>query len=160
MDDYEVAELTPSEIPGLCDRLIEIEKGVVAEEWDHSHFLVSRPGKWKLSFCLKRHGEVVAFAICSQKDDSLHVHRFAVAEGVRRQGVGSLMMREVERRATKELLHQIVLKVNVLNDAAKRFYERNGLVCVSEVQNSSLTGYNYVMCKELGPHVPASEVKE
>lgn len=65
-------------------------------------------------------------------DGDFYLAALAVDESVRRSGVGSLLLDEVESRALKEGCHRLALDVAVDNPNARRLYERRGMSVEAE----------------------------
>ncbi len=61
----------------------------------------------------------------------VYVDDLAVLEGVRRQGIGALLLDEVERRAGEAGCHSIILDARLDNALAHRFYFRRGMLATA-----------------------------
>jgi ribosomal-protein-alanine N-acetyltransferase len=64
--------------------------------------------------------------------DAMHVMSLAVAPERRGQGIGAELMARVAEEARSAKLRSVSLDVDVGNDAAIRFYEREGFVGTQE----------------------------
>lgn len=91
--------------------------------WELEHSPVSR-----LYVLKDAAGTAVAFCACWQILDELHVNSLAVEPGRRRQGLASLLMKEVLVEARREGAAAATLEVRRSNDAARALYERLGFV--------------------------------
>jgi ribosomal protein S18 acetylase RimI-like enzyme len=97
---------------GASDAPTEIEKKL---ERDPDLFLVAEAG-----------GELVGTVIGGFDGRRGHVYHLAVAEGFRRQGVGSRLMKELETRLIRKGCIRCYLIVRAGNDGAMRHYEALG----------------------------------
>ena len=77
-------------------------------------------------FTLRRDGELLGYCACWVLFDELHINSLAVAPERRREGLGSLLMREVMRRAFEEGARHAFLEVRRSNGPAIALYERLG----------------------------------
>jgi ribosomal protein S18 acetylase RimI-like enzyme len=64
--------------------------------------------------------------------DAMHVMSLAVTPARRGQGIGAELMARVAEEARSGRLRSVTLDVDMDNDAAIRFYEREGFVRVEE----------------------------
>ncbi|MEJ5292042.1 MAG: ribosomal protein S18-alanine N-acetyltransferase [Candidatus Methanosuratincola sp.] len=82
-------------------------------------------------------GEVVGYAIGIIREDDLgHIVSIAVAENIRRRGVGKLLLMELIARLSRSGVKRIVLEVRKSNIEAKRLYHKFGFKKKKEI-----TGY-------------------
>jgi len=58
--------------------------------------------------------------------DEFLISNLAVKKGQRGKGFGSQILRRIEQQAVENKLEKVALMVSIENQAAKRFYERNG----------------------------------
>jgi ribosomal-protein-alanine acetyltransferase len=92
-----------------------------ALKWELEHSPVSR------LYVLKDvEGKAAAFCACWHLVDELHINSLAVAPALRRQGVGSELMRGVLAKAREEGAIRATLEVRRSNEAARALYERLG----------------------------------
>ncbi|MEX2270397.1 MAG: ribosomal protein S18-alanine N-acetyltransferase [Vicinamibacterales bacterium] len=92
-----------------------------ALKWELEHSPVSR------LYTLKDDaGRAAAFCACWLLVDELHINSLAVAPGLRRQGLGSELMRAVLMAARQEGAVRATLEVRRSNEAARALYERLG----------------------------------
>ena len=59
---------------------------------------------------------------------TLHIDDFCVEERLRGQGIGTALFRYVRDYAKRQGCHNLTLNVWALNEGARRFYEKCGLV--------------------------------
>ena len=60
-------------------------------------------------------------------NDDFYIQGFAVDEGLRGQGIGSVLMDAIEQRARGGGSKRLILNVAAKNEAARRFYDRRGM---------------------------------
>lgn len=77
-------------------------------------------------------GRIVGVALGSLRPDTLHVRRLVVGRGARRQGVGTQLMRALERLAVESGCTRIRLET-ADGGLAQRFYEDLGFAAVAIV---------------------------
>lgn len=79
-------------------------------------------------FLVAEHGrEIVGYAVAVPlKSGACHLVSIAVAPQARRRGIGTAMLRELEKRCRSDGYRAIVLEVEYTNLAAQRLYIRNG----------------------------------
>nr|WP_240473329.1 GNAT family N-acetyltransferase [Salsuginibacillus kocurii] len=69
---------------------------------------------------------------------SLYVHQICVKEGVKQQGVGKMLMQEVEQLAIRDGIDRIELDVWVKNESARAFYEALGYEPIRQVMSKTM----------------------
>ncbi len=79
-----------------------------------------------------RHLRASAEVIPVPPERSLYVDALAVEAGARRQGVGTALLREAERRARAGDLRGVSLDTGLQNHGAQALYEANGFVAQGE----------------------------
>lgn len=109
-----------------ADVLLALGADLDWDTWTPENLLGDRPGKWQLSLVAVRDGEPVAYAISSRKDDDIHLHHIVVAPSMRGSGLGAAMLERLRAAATDAGARRLTLKVYRTNEAAIRFYEREG----------------------------------
>ena len=92
-----------------------------ALKWELEHSPVSR-----LYVLKDANGAAAAFCACWHLVDELHINSLAVAPALRRQGVGSELMRAVLAKAREEGATKATLEVRRSNEPARALYERLG----------------------------------
>lgn len=92
-----------------------------ALKWELEHSPVSR-----LYVLKDADGDTGAFCACWHLVDELHINSLAVAPPLRRQGVGSELMRGVLVKAREEGATKATLEVRRSNEPARALYERLG----------------------------------
>ncbi len=110
-------------LDALLDALIAVSADV--SPWQAQHFQTELPEKWQHSFAMLAPAPV-GYAILSRKESGwLHIHQFMVAANARGCGLGAAMMAEAVRRSAADG-SGLSLKVARMDDAAIRFYSREG----------------------------------
>src|SRR5882672_8952935 len=83
------------------------------EYWDEVNFLSELPGKWQYSFyATDATRSILAFIIASEKEQSIHIHKFVVDKPFQKGGLGSKMLDHVLLQSQKP----ITLKVRTDNE--------------------------------------------
>jgi len=124
---------------GDIDEIWEIEKESFPLPWSlssfkseltnpFSHFLVAEDDEEK----------VAGYIVLWELENSLHIANIAVKKGLRRKGIGTLLIGMAKDIATKEGKEKITLEVRKSNETAIRFYEKNGFT-----QTSVIRGYYF-----------------
>jgi ribosomal protein S18 acetylase RimI-like enzyme len=107
-------------------------RNIVNEYWEATHFLAPLNKKWEYSFYVQDHGgTLVGFLVASQKEQSIHIHKFVVDSKFQRGGIGSRMVDHLLQQSSRT----ITLKVDQENAKAISFYKQKGFVIVSEEKN-------------------------
>lgn len=109
----------------MCQRNME------GEYWNEHNFLSELPQKWQYSFIVAdNRGIVRAFIIASEKEQSVHIHKFVVDAPFQKGGLGSRMLDHIIQQSPKSL----TLKVRTGNERAISFYEKNGFTIIKSEQ--------------------------
>jgi len=103
----------------------EIEKESFALPWSYEAFLRELYNPFSLSLVAERNGDVLGYAIALIYSSSLHLANIAVRKDSRRKGIGSLLLKEVEKKARKFGMKSITLEVRASNKSAQKFYKKN-----------------------------------
>ena len=126
-------------------------------KWSDDSYLFELPEKWHLSRLARGpDGNILGYALCSRKDDSLWLHRLVVSPHHRGQGIGQKIVDELEKVAVKNSLNAVSLKTPEDNNGALRFYHRLGFsVGPSEKGYVSMTRpHSTSQAKAVGIHQP------
>jgi ribosomal protein S18 acetylase RimI-like enzyme len=92
------------------------------EYWTIDHFMTELPSKWEYSvYAHNENQHILGYAIVSEKQDSLHIHKLVVDQRVQSQGIGAAMINRLVASTDK----RITLKVNTENSRAISFYKKN-----------------------------------
>lgn len=121
----------------ITPHLLDIDTDTLGEPWAAQNFSYELPGKWNFSFYseidVKR---ISGFLIASRKDNSVHIHRLAVAKALRARGIGKKLVETVIDKTREARLNRITLKVSKSNIAAISFYKKLGFsICIDVGDN-------------------------
>jgi ribosomal protein S18 acetylase RimI-like enzyme len=99
---------------------------IVDEYWGEKNFLAELDKKWDYSFVMIDDDRKIAgFLIASEKQHSIHIHKFIVDSPFQRMGLGALMMKAIFKKAGQK---PVTLKVQEKNEKALAFYKNHGFV--------------------------------
>lgn len=76
--------------------------------------------------------DVTGYCICSTVLGEAELHRIAVDEKSRGQGIASSMMIYLKKQCVQNCVDQVYLEVRKSNTAARRLYEKHGFVQTGE----------------------------
>lgn len=111
-----------------CAAMIAIERACFSDPWEPENFyaLVSPPS----DHCrvALREGKLLGYWIGSRIDDEAELANLAVDPGLRRAGVGMLLLEDFLEQVGAALRTTVFLEVRASNDAALRLYRRYGFV--------------------------------
>ena len=71
-------------------------------------------------------GRRVGYLLAYQAADEIEIARVAVVEEVKRQGVGTALMKKLQEEGTQRKAGKILLDVRKKNHTAQAFYEKIG----------------------------------
>ncbi len=116
--------MKPEDVPQVA----ELESQTFSQPWSANGFLDSL----KLSntiFLVACDGqEIVGYAGMYLSVDEGEIVNVAVAQNMRRKGIGDALLDEMAECAAKKGAQRIVLEVRVSNEPAIRLYEKHGYV--------------------------------
>lgn len=80
------------------------------------------------ALCLvaEKAGRRVGYLLAYQAADEIEIARVAVVEEVKRQGVGTALMKKLQEEGTQRKAGKILLDVREKNYTAQAFYEKTG----------------------------------
>ena len=93
----------------------------------------------------------------SEPDTTAFLHKLYVAPEHQSQGIGSALLRHIERALRADGTCSLELRVNRENQNAVRAYEKNGFFRVAEICDEIGGGFvmdDYLMRKDLAPNSP------
>ena len=108
------------------EAFMRVASDLPSEYWKIEHFLKPLDKKWELSFYVMHDGIPIAYTIASNQDGNYHIHHFMVAKEFRGQAIGSMMLSEAEKRANKQGIYRLTLKVSKDDPKAQSFYLKRG----------------------------------
>lgn len=119
-----IRNMKPEDVPQVA----ELESQTFSQPWSAKGFLDSL----KLSntiFLVACDGqEIVGYAGMYLSVDEGEIVNVAVAQNMRRKGIGDALLDEMAECAAKKGAQRIVLEVRVSNEPAIRLYEKHGYV--------------------------------
>lgn len=83
----------------------------------------------------KNNDEIVGFACIWKAVDDIHITNIVVKKIYRKQGIGSLLLKELIEISNKENVNSITLEVNSLNLPAQNLYEKYGFKILGRRKN-------------------------
>ena len=113
------------------DEILEIEKVFGESGWNRRMFIqkVKKPAVPLFSVVKSGHNNrIEGYCSALLVMEELEIHRIAVRESTRRQGVGSILLLDVLRRAVKGGAFKAFLDVRDSNVEAQCFYQKFGFV--------------------------------
>ena len=105
----------------VSDFIALCQRNMKDEYWDESHFLTELPQKWVYSFYVSHGDEVIGFIVASEKEQSIHIHKFVVDQPFQGSGLGSRMLQHLVYQSQKP----ITLKVRTDNEQGISFYKKH-----------------------------------
>lgn len=100
--------------------------------------------------------EVIGVATHGVQNEQVVLWKLYVLPGHHGEGIGSALLREVERRAVAAGHHTLVLSHITGNEQAARFYAKNGFKTTSVEEGGSGMPDSVWMSKELTPEADAT----
>lgn len=139
--DFLIHALEKDLLKKYIQNFVQLSKNnIVDEYWIEDNFLVDLNKKWELScYVTDSLEKITGFLIASEKEESVHIHKFVVDAPVQGKGLGARMLTYLQNRIHKP----ITLKVHKENEMAIGFYARNGFTIQDE------RGDLYTMIKSL-----------
>jgi ribosomal protein S18 acetylase RimI-like enzyme len=133
-----IIDLTETQVEDIETRL---------EEYDENYITFKMDGNIQIG--VEDNGKLIAgLDACITAFKILYVSTVFVDENYRRQGVGEMLIREMEKRALTMGVNTI--RLDTFNWQGKDFYEALGYTCVGQYENAE-DGYSeYFFLKRLG----------
>lgn len=156
--DVAVTRLTRERLAENLDRIVSLDAATRAElgstyseeEWRAEQFLRVLPGKFQNSLVILGTEGVAAFVIASRpQPELLHIHRLAVAPAMRERGLATCLVEALVKRARREGVKRIHLKVHPSNRAARTFYRKLGFKPMEASRGDGRTAHDH-LCLTLG----------
>jgi tRNA threonylcarbamoyladenosine biosynthesis protein TsaB len=101
--------------------VVELELQSQAVPWSHRHFEDALAANYP-AWVVRREGQLIGFCVAMPAVEEVHVLVIAVASDARRGGVGSMLLRQIERHAEMWDLDRVLLEVRPSNTRALAFY--------------------------------------
>ncbi|MBR0435422.1 MAG: GNAT family N-acetyltransferase [Lachnospiraceae bacterium] len=133
-----IIDLTETQVEDIETRL---------EEYDENYITYKMDGNIQIG--VEDNGKLIAgLDACITAFKILYVSTVFVDENYRRQGVGEMLIREMEKRALTMGVNTI--RLDTFNWQGKDFYEALGYTCVGQYENAE-DGYSeYFFLKRIG----------
>lgn len=133
-----IIDLTETQVEDIETRL---------EEYDENYITYKMDGNIQIG--VEDNGKLIAgLDACITAFKILYVSTVFVDENYRRQGVGEMLIREMEKRALT--MGANTIRLDTFNWQGKDFYEALGYTCVGQYENAE-DGYSeYFFLKRIG----------
>ncbi len=142
----EIKKLTVADI----DQVMEIEMANFKYPWPKSFFLNDLNTPQTISLAAWREGILIGYILGMAINVELHITNVAVHLNFQRQGLGRLLISEIEKEGRRRGCHYAYLEVRVSNTPAIELYKKSGYRIVYTRKNYYLDGEDaYVMEKIL-----------
>jgi len=131
--DFNILTLSHAYLQEHVDDFIHMLNDNLNDEyWNAEHFLSDLNKKWIYSsYATVPSGTLTGFLIASEKETSVHIHKFVVDQPYHGKGLGGKMLDHLKNQTNKP----ITLKVNRDNQQAWTFYSRKGFTLVEQKGN-------------------------
>jgi ribosomal-protein-alanine N-acetyltransferase len=106
------------------EEILSIEKGSFPTPWSRNMFLEEMENRNSRLIVFKIEGAIVGYVCFWAVLDEAHLLNIAVHPAKRHQGLGRLMMAEIEALCIKEGLNRVILEVARKNVAARSLYRK------------------------------------
>ncbi|MEZ6122088.1 MAG: ribosomal protein S18-alanine N-acetyltransferase [Planctomycetaceae bacterium] len=117
------------------DEVLSIERGSFEFPWTEEEFLACLRQRNCIGTVAELDHEIVGFMIYELHQSMLRILNFAVAPGVRRQGVGQQMVQRLIDKLSQQRRREIVLEVRETNLSAQLFFAKCGFRALSVLRN-------------------------
>jgi ribosomal-protein-alanine N-acetyltransferase len=132
------------------DNVVDIENRVFPNPWPRYFFEKDLESRNAVAFVVEEKGKIVGYSLGMCVDVELHISNIAVATDFQRRGLGSKMLREMERVAVERGCGYAYLEVRTTNVPAITMYKNKGYDILYIRKRYHLDGNDaYVMQKEL-----------
>lgn len=125
LQQYKIRRMDPADIPAAA----ELEAQNFSTPWSEKGFAdaIKQPDN---IFLVAEMGEGMIAAYCGlyASIDEGEITNVAVAESVRKKGIGSAIVHEILCRAAGQGIRKVFLEVRQSNLSARRLYEKSGFV--------------------------------
>lgn len=122
----EIADMTIDDL----DEILQVEKESFREPWSQGMFLHELQSTLSRCLVARTQGntfrEIAGYIIYWLFSEEAHIHKIAVKEILKRQGVATKLLGEMIRLSLREGAKWCVLEVARSNERAKKFYEKFG----------------------------------
>lgn len=132
-------------------KIVDLYNGNFSDGWNLEMILSAFNGKRFMSLGAVKDGELIGVITCDFNEFDADIEGVVVKKEFRNQGVGALLITELEKRLKAEKKEKIFLEVRKSNLVAKKLYEKMGFSLISERKGYYSDNEDaLVMAKELG----------
>ena len=121
--------------PKDLERILELERHCFSVPWTLSQLASQLPDEMHVFLAAEEDGVVLGYVGMMTVLDEGYISNVAVAPEARRRGVGTLLIRELLRRAEERQLSFVTLEVREHNEAAIGLYAAQGFAPVGLRKN-------------------------
>lgn len=115
--------------------VLEIERGSFEFPWFEEEFIRCLRQRNCIGMVAEHAERVVGFMIYELHKSRLHILNFAVAQDVRRRGIGAQMIEKLIGKLSSQRRTRISLEVRETNLAAQIFFRQSGFRAVSVLRD-------------------------
>ena len=144
------------------DDVVGIERRIFPSPWTHSQFKAEISNPFCHYLVAKVEGKVIGYIGFVGVEDEGYITNIAVNNGIRRMGVGTLLLARVFEKAMESGVKRLLLDVRRSNLDAQRLYSRFGFAEVAIRKNYYSDNFEdaVVMASELSNNTRAPELIE
>jgi [ribosomal protein S18]-alanine N-acetyltransferase len=122
-----VVEMTYADL----DEVLAIEREAFTDAWDRDSFRSDIDSPHVMALAIHKLGHCAGYLCCIALDDYGYIANIAVDRQYRSQGLGRVLLDNLQRRLLADGIGQMVLDVRTANKTAIRFYEKYGFVVIT-----------------------------
>ena len=126
--------LTKQWVSAQLNRIIPLFHSTPSLPWGEKEILMDVPEKWAVSAGLFEKEELIAASFNSAKEGFLYIHAIVVSKARRGEGLGQLLLKELQLRARADF-KGIRLRVHDTNTDAIKWYKKHGFRFVAHEEN-------------------------
>ena len=133
------------------NKILEIDYKNISNEkngeiWKNQNFNADLPMKEVLSFIIidKQNKSPIGYNICSQKKDTIHIHRFCIDKEYQNKGYGKKLLNNLINNVKKYNFLKISLNVHKNNTQAIIFYLKNNFI-IENIDKNNIYMINYCL---------------
>lgn len=115
--------------------VIEIEQQSFEFPWSEDEFIRCLRQRNCIGMVAEQENNVCGFMIYELHKNRLHLLNFAVAENVRRKGIGSAMIDKLASKLSSDRRNRIMLEVRETNLDAQIFFRERGFRAISVLRS-------------------------
>ncbi len=123
----QIVEMTYADL----DEVLVIEREAFTDAWDRDSFRSDIDSPHVMALTIHKLGHCAGYLCCIALDDYGYIANIAVDRQYRSQGVGRVLLDDLQRRLLTNGIGQMVLDVRTANKKAIRFYEKYGFAVIT-----------------------------